>query len=203
MRGKILFLCVSLGLGAAGAANADSAQEQASAAPDARAFVEHANAGIVELLQKPPSPERARCIGAAMDALIDWAELARRAVDGASLTNAQRDEVRDLLRRWVSRRYLQRLAQVAAYRAVYAEPRPISPRAWRVRVELTALANRREPPTELEYVVARADSGAYHVVDIVTEGASLGHDCHTELAKLFIEGYPAVVKRLREAASRD
>jgi phospholipid transport system substrate-binding protein len=171
----------------------------ADPAPDARAFVERTNAAIGTLLKEPASAARTTRIEAALDSLIDFDEVARGAVSGAGLSEAQRVEVRDLLRRWVGRRYVGKLARAADYLVAYTDPTAVSPQAWRVRVELRSATDPREPTVQIDYLVRWA-TGAFKVTDILTEGSSLTKNCHDAFALILgpsRDGYAALVRQLQ------
>jgi ABC-type transporter MlaC component len=94
------------------------------------------------------------------------------------------------------------VAQTADYAVAYATPEPISPQAWRVRVEIRSARDPREPARDIDYVVRRG-AVQLRVVDILTEGASLTESCKREFAKLLTDqkdGYAALLQHLKDAA---
>jgi phospholipid transport system substrate-binding protein len=179
----------------------------------AQRFLEAQHQKVSALLHQAASPARDAQVSAVLDGMIDYGELARRtfgvpcpsAVPGctnhwASLTDAQKAEVQGLLQKLVSKNYQKNLIKTLDYDISYKGNQDAGGGATRVRTEATSKVNPRDPPVQIDYVIA-GGPGSYKVVDIITEGSSLTKNYYDQFHRMLTtpeQGYPYLVKKLND-----
>lgn len=180
---------------------------------DAQAYVQKQNNVIASLLRQPASATRDTQISATLNAYVDYDELTRRAFGEpcpttkgcdslwAKLTDAQKTEVRDLLKRLVEKNYKKNLIRTLDYDIEYKGAREGKAGESRVRTEAKNKTKPRDPAVQVDYVV-RSASGAYQVVDIVTEGSSLTKNYFDQFVRMWPKGYPYIVQKLQEKIAK-
>jgi ABC-type transporter MlaC component len=164
------------------------------------------------LLKQPASGNRDTLVATALGQMVDYDEMTRRAFGQpcpndlpscknhwADLTDPQKAEVSGLLRRLVEKNYRKNLSKTldydVAYQAVTAENGDNV-----VHTEATSKSKPRDPAVLVNYVVHGAP-GAYHVVDVVTEGSSLTKSYYDQFHRMLTnpeQGYAYVVKKLND-----
>jgi ABC-type transporter MlaC component len=170
-----------------------------------RSFVERGNARLETALALTDAPQRESAVQAIFRDMVDFDEMTQRTFDGAGLTAKQLAEVHGLMRRALERRTVHILAGTSHDVALaYEHERATAPHEYRVQVEVQSKTDHRAPSLRVDYVVLERD-GAYRVVDLVTEGASLTQDYRREVTAMLAPpagGYARVVKALRASATR-
>jgi ABC-type transporter MlaC component len=184
---------LSLSLTLSGSARADT--------PDG--FIKTGQTGLTGIIRQPASGQRDAQVTATLDKLVDYAELARRCFreDWAQLGDAQKTEVTELLHKVVDRSYRKNLVRTVGYTVTYTGARAVGSDTL-VRTEAKSTTNLRDPVVQIDYVVAGAAAGPFHIVDIVTAGSSLTNFYYTTFHKMLAtagQGYPYVVTKLRDA----
>ncbi len=200
-----LFLAACLALG--GVASADTGA-------DAQKFVQQQHNEIDGILRAHGSDDQ---IYAALDRFVDYDELARRSLGQpcppeipactnhwAELNDAQKTELRGLLRKLVQKNYRKQLQKTLDYEIAYEGVRETPLGDNKIRTQAKSKAKPRDPAVQVDYMVKGA-TGSFKIVDIVTEGSSLTKNYYTQLSKKLknpAEGYPAVVKKLNEKINK-
>ena len=188
----------------------------ASADAGAKGFVENTHAKFNALMNQPASAARETQITAQMDAAIDYDVLARRTFGDPcptgvksctnhwkDLSDAQKAESRDLLKKIVQKNYRKNLTKTLNF-TVSFENATDSNGDSRVRTLAKSKTDVREAPVTIDYIVAGA-GGSYHIVDIITETSSLAKNYYTQFHKMLItdgQGYPYVVRKLNEKLAK-
>jgi phospholipid transport system substrate-binding protein len=188
----------------------------ASADENAQSFVEKQHVKLTALLKQPASPARDGQVTHELDTMVDYDELARRAfgqpcpaaVPACSnhwgeLTDAQKAEVTDLLKRLVEKNYRKNLIKTLDYDIIFKGTKDAQGDS-KVRTEAKSKLKPRDPAVQVDYVV-RAGNGQFHVVDIVTEGSSLTKNYYDQFHKMLTnpaQGYPHVVKKLNDKLAK-
>lgn len=188
----------------------------ASADAGAKGFVETTHAKLNGLLNQPASAAREAQITAEMDAAIDYDVLARRTFGDPcptgvktctnhwkDLTDAQKAESKDLLKKIVQKNYRKNLTKTQNFNVTF-ESATESGSDTRVRTLAKSKTEAREAPVTIDYIVA-GTGGGYHIVDIVTESSSLAKNYYTQFHKMLTtdgQGYPYVVKKLNEKLAK-
>jgi phospholipid transport system substrate-binding protein len=179
----------------------------------AQTFLEAQHQKVNALLRQPASPARDAQVSAVLDGMIDYGELARRtfgvpcpsAVPGCThhwtdLTDAQKAEVQGLLQKLVSKNYQKNLIKTLDYEISYKGNSDAGGGATRVKTEATSKVNPRDPPVQIDYVIA-GGPGTYKVVDIITEGSSLTKNYYDQFHRMLTtpdQGYAYLVKKLTD-----
>lgn len=164
-------------------------------------FIKTGQTGLTGLMKQPASPQRDAQVTATLDKLVDYAELARRCFrqDWAQLSDAQKTEVTELLHKVVDRSYRRNLTRTLGYTVTYTGARAAASDTL-VRTEAKSNSNPRDPVVQIDYVVAGAAAGPFHIVDIVTAGSSLTNFYFTTFHPMLTaagQGYPYIVAKLR------
>jgi len=164
-------------------------------------FIKTGQTGLTGLMKQPASPQREAQVTATLDKLVDYGELARRCFrqDWAQLSVAQQAEVTELLHKVVDRSYRRNLTRTLGYTVTYTGARAAASDTL-VRTEAKSNTNPRDPVVQIDYVVAGAAAGPFHIVDIVTAGSSLTSSYFTAFHPMLTaagQGYPYIVAKLR------
>ena len=178
----------------------------------AQTFLEAQHQKVNALLHQAASPARDAQVGAMLDGMIDYGELARRtfglpcpaAVPSCTnhwgdLTDAQKAEITGLLQKLVSKNYQKNLIKTLDYEIAYKGNQDAAG-ATRVRTEATSKVNPRDPAIQIDYVIV-GKAGAYKVVDIITEGSSLTKNYYDQFHRMLTtpdQGYPYLVKKVSD-----
>jgi ABC-type transporter MlaC component len=193
----------------------------ASAADEGpQGFVEKQHLRLSALLHEAPSATRDQRITHELDGLVDYDELARRTLGQpcprsvrdcvnyfGQLSDARKTEVTSLLKQLVEKNYRKNLEKTLDYDVTYKGAKDLEGDT-KIRTEAKSKSKPRDPAVQVDYVV-RGDAGAYHVVDIVTEGSSLTKNYYDQFDKKFKAhpgdfdaGYAEIVKKLREKIAK-
>jgi ABC-type transporter MlaC component len=193
-----------------------SASGIAAAEETAQSFVEHEHAKLATLLKQPASPARDNQVTHELDTMVDYDELARRAFGQpcpvtipqctnhwAELNDAQKAEVSGLLKRLVEKNYRKNLIKTLDYDVTFKGQKDIAGDS-KIRTEAKSKLKPRDPAVQVDYVVKNVN-GAFHVVDIVTEGSSLTKNYYDQFHKMLTnpqQGYAHVVKKLNDKINK-
>ncbi|HWL88883.1 MAG TPA: ABC transporter substrate-binding protein [Polyangiaceae bacterium] len=194
-----------------------STAASADEATDAQAFVQTQHNKIATLLRQPASGAREAQVNSALETFVDYDEVTRRAfgkpcpatLSGCTdhwsqLTDAQKTEVRGLLKQLVEKNYRKNIAKTLDYDVSYKGAKAGALGDSRIRTEAQNKLKPRDPAVQVDYFV-HAQTGGMKVVDIVTEGSSLTKNYYDQFHKMFTtpnQGYPYVVKKLNEKIAK-
>lgn len=215
IRSLAVSLAVALACSLSGSAHADD-----SGAP-AQSFVEKEHVKLAALLHEPKTSARDEKIAKALDAMVDYDELTRRAFGQpcaktlpscvnyyGQLSPDQQATLRDLLRQLVDKNYKKNLEKTLDYDVTYKGTKDDSDGHTRVRTEAKSKSKPRDPAVQVDYVV-RDTNGKFWVVDIVTEGSSLTKNDYVQFDKKFKAhpndlkgGYDEIVAKLKEKIAK-
>ncbi len=104
-----------------------------------------------------------------------------------------------LLQKLVSKNYQKNLTKTLDYDVVYKGASDEAG-ATRVKTEATSKANPRDPPVQIDYVIA-GTQGSYKVIDVITEGSSLTKNYYDQFHRMLTapdQGYAYLVKKLND-----
>jgi ABC-type transporter MlaC component len=202
-------------LALAASAAAISFTVSAHASP-AESFLQQKHETLEQLLHQPASPGRDAQVNQQLDAFVDYDELARRAFGEpcppsepscedlwAGYNDAQKSEVKDLLRQLVEKSYRKNLLKTLDYEVTYHGERETGGDT-RVLTEAKNKTKPREPAVRVDYVI-RQTSGGLRVVDIITEGSSLTKNYYDQFLKKMHnpdEGYANIVQKLKDKIAK-
>lgn len=182
------------------------AQEPASA----ETYLRARHTAVQQIMRRPARTpaaleQRKTQLTAALAELLDYAELAKRALGAheAQATPAQRTEFAALLRQLVERSYQKNLEGTLEYEVRYVSA-AAGPNGVTVRTIAKSRTNGREPEVSIDYTLHQVN-GAWRVYDVTTDGVSLVRSYrdtfHTSIAARGIDG---MLARMRERlASED
>jgi ABC-type transporter MlaC component len=190
----------------------------ASARDSALAFIRHEHDTMTRLLREPASSARETKIDNVLGQMVDYDEFARRAFGQpcprerprcvnhwAQLTPPQRAEVTPLLQKLVMKTERKNVLKTLDYDVDYKGERATEGGdSTMVRMEARSRVSPRDPPLQIDYVVA-ATGDAWHVVDIVTEGSSRAKNYYDQFDRMLgdpSQGYPYIVKKLKEKGAK-
>jgi ABC-type transporter MlaC component len=196
------------------AALVSSVASNAWADDGAQTFVQQEQQKLTALLRQAPSPGRASQIEHELGVMVDYDELARRAFGepcaasipsctdhwkSGELSDAQKVEVTELLKKLVVKNYQKNLEKTLDYDVTYRGSKDAGSDT-KVRTEAKSKLKPRDPAVQVDYIV-HGDGGRDKVVDIVTEGSSLTKNYYDQFDKKLKDpalGYANIVQKLRE-----
>lgn len=201
LRSTRILLALVLGFGAAsgGGLPASPAAAQGSAPSQAQRFLESRHAEVDRLLRQRPNDARNRRLGTLLDALLDYPELARRALgrhkEGRSA--AELREFGELLEQLVARSYRENLQRTLSFQVDYvgaaAEREGVL-----VKTEARDRRNRRAPPVEIDYSMHKVGD-AWRVFDVHTDGVSLVDNYRGQFNRIISrEGFAGLLAKMRK-----
>jgi phospholipid transport system substrate-binding protein len=170
-------------------------------------FVQTGHAQLEALLKQPTSAQQAAQITATFDQLVDYNDLIQRCFKEhwAQLTPAQQSTVSDLLKEIVRKNYQKNLKKTLNYNITYTGTRQSGSEVL-VRTQAQSLVNPRDPVVQIDYLVAGpANTGPYHVVDIVTENSSMVTNYYRDFHRFLTtpgQGYDYLVQKLKDKITR-
>ena len=177
---------------------------RADEAGAARTFVEQENVRLEAALALSNPPQREEALRRVVRELVDFDAMTDRAFEGLSLSPAQSVEVHDLMRGALEQRTVRTLAESPAMALACLGQKATAPHVVQVRVEARSKSDVRAPSVRVDYVV-RQEAGAFRVVDLRMEGASITEEYRRSLAAMLAPaggGYARVVESLRGSATR-
>ncbi len=155
-------------------------------------------------------------VSAEIDTMVDFDAIVKRAFGApcptglktctdhfADLSDAQKAEVKGLLKKLVEKNYRKNIDKTVDY-DVTVKKATESGGETKVRTSAKSKANTREAPVTVDYIVI-ASGGGYKVVDIVTEGSSLSKNYYDQFHKMLTtsgQGYGQIVKKLNEKLAK-
>jgi len=122
----------------------------------------------------------------------------------SELSEPQKKEVQDLLRKLVEKNYKKNIQKTLDYDITYKGAKE-SGGDTRVRTEAKSKLKPRDPAVQIDYVV-RPAAGGYRIVDIVTEGSSVTKNYYDQFHKMLTtpeQGFPHIVKKLNEKLAKN
>ncbi len=180
---------------------------------DAQAFIQKEHNQITALMKQNQSDA---AINTALDAFVDYDEVTRRSFGEpcppavptcvnhyATLTEAQKAEVRDLMRQLVQKNYRKTLRKTLDYEITYKGAKADDLGDSKVRTQAQS-KSQRDPPVLADYLVHK-QNGSLKLVGIVTEGSSLTKNYYDQFHKMFItpgQGYPHLVQKLKDKIAK-
>jgi phospholipid transport system substrate-binding protein len=189
----------SLGL-TVGALAALEPQAHADAAQD---FIQSRQTQVTALLHQSPGAQRDKQIANILDGMIDYAELAKRslAAHWADLTDTQRKDFTEVLKRLVQRNYEKSIKGILDYRVEYLGEEQESEGAL-VHTRASSTTDQREEPISIDYRIV-SSSGSLKVIDVVTEGASLINNYKNQFHRVIQkDGFEALVKKMKDKLAK-
>ena len=194
-----LALCLAVAGALAVPAGGARAQEPASA----ETYLRARHTAVQQIMRRPARTpaaleQRKTQLTAALAELLDYAELAKRALGAheARATPAQRTEFAALLRQLVERSYQKNLEGTLDYEVRYLGA-TAGANGVIVRTIAKSRTNGREPEVSIDYTLHQVN-GAWRVYDVTTDGVSLvssyRDSFRTSIARRGIDGMLAAMR---------
>jgi phospholipid transport system substrate-binding protein len=201
-------LVLALGLGSASGAGLVAAPTpavaQAAAPGQAQRFLEQRHAEVDRLLRQTPGDARNRRLGDLLDGLLDYPELARRALGRHwdARSEAERREFSDLLEQLVARSYQDNLQRTLSFEVDYVGAESADEGVL-VKTRARDRRNRRAQPVEIDYSMRRVGE-AWRVFDVHTDGVSLVENYRSQFNRIIDrEGFPGLLTKMRNRLAND
>ncbi len=201
-RAARIALVLALGFGTVAhvAPAAPAAAQQPAANPaQAQRFLETRHAEVDRLLRQSPGEARNQRLGTLLDALLDYPELARRALGRHwdARSEAERREFSDLLQQLVARSYRENLERTLSFEVDYVGAEPASGHGVLVKTRARDRRNRRAQPVEIDYSMHRVGE-QWRVYDVHTDGVSLVDNYRSQFNRIIDrEGFQGLLTKMR------
>lgn len=179
-----------------------AAPRAAWAGDSAQDVIQSRQAQVTSLLQKPASAARDKQVATVLDGLMNYDELAKQslAAHWGDLSESQRKEFTDVLRRLVQRNYEKNVKNIAEYRVEFTGEEQ-TPEGTLVHTRASS-AGHSEEPINIDYRLTQA-GGTWKVLDIVTDGSSLVANYRNQFHRVIQkDGYDALVKRMKDKLAK-
>jgi len=181
-----------------------AALEPQALADSAQEFIQSRQSQVTALLHQSPGAQRDKQIAGILDGMIDYEGLAKSslAAHWADLTEPQRKDFTDVLKRLVQRNYEHSIKGILDYRVDFLGEEP-GPEGALVHTRARATTDQREEPITIDYRVASPSSGTFRVIDVVTEGSSLVSNYKSQFHRVIQkDGFEALLKRMKDKLAK-
>lgn len=181
-----------------------SSTAAADSVSGANKFLEKRHAAVMSIVNQEVSGQQAsgareEKLRSAIDELLDFQELSRRALADHwnELEADKRTEFVSLLTQLVQRSYQKNLESIRNYQVKYDSAKPVGDSVL-VHTVARSKKNRRAPAVEIDYTLMPQDGG-YRVYDIATDGVSLVTNYRRQFNKIIRrDGWDALVDRMKK-----
>jgi len=199
-------LTSSLALGVVSVVTPTRADAAAAPASGASTYLKSEHEKVTTLL-KSKDADKDKKVDAELANLIDYDQMAKDALgdqwNAPERTDAQRAEFKDLLRQLIQKNYKKRLNQTLDYDVTYKGEDPGKDGAIVVHTEAQNVNDKREAPTQIDYVLKKDASGKYIVTDLVPEGSSMIHTYNKEFKKVIKDkGWDEMIKKMKDKLAK-
>lgn len=177
----------------------------------AQTFVEKEHGHIKKLVEEnAPSSE----VKQAMDALVDYDDLARRTMGKPCPTQVpqctnyfdqispeKQKELTAAIRALIEKNYLKNMRKSKDYDVTYKSAKETGEGLAKVRTEAKNKVKPRDPSVLIDYVV-KFDNGKYYAIDFITEGSSMVKNYYDQNAKIMQkDGIDALIAKYKKKAA--
>jgi phospholipid transport system substrate-binding protein len=174
-------------------------QGSAFAAPvDAEQFVKDRHDQLIALLEQPKNASREKRVGASIDEVFDYEQLAARSLgdEWKNRTDLERKEFRELLEQLVRKSYRKSIDSTLGYQVEH--------RGSRKSGEDTIIAtvakhktDARKAPIGIDYVLVQVQ-GKWRAVDLIIEGSSLVGNYRSQFTRVIKKkGYQELILMMK------
>jgi phospholipid transport system substrate-binding protein len=165
---------------------------------DAEQFVQGRHGQLVTLLQQPKNSVREKRVGASIDEVFDYEQVAIRSLgdEWKNRSDAERAEFRNLLEQLVRQSYRKSVDQTLGYNVEY---RGTKKSGGDVVVSTVAKhkTDSRKAPVSVDYVLIQVD-GKWRAADVVIEGSSLVGTYRSQFTRIIRkQGFPEVIAKMK------
>ncbi|HEX3594146.1 MAG TPA: ABC transporter substrate-binding protein [Polyangiaceae bacterium] len=170
----------------------------AMADDSAQSFMKDRQTELVTLIHKGTSPDNQKKIEQTFDAILDYDALAQGSLESqwAGLSENDRKEFQDTLKKLVQRAYRKNLDRTASYDVSF-DGESKQGEATLVRTTAKSRTNAREEPISIDYLVHKPGP-AWRIEDIITEGSSLVKNYRQQFTRIIKkDGFPELLRRMK------
>jgi len=174
----------------------------AQAAGSAGDFIQARQNQVTSLLHQGQGAQRDKQVAAVLDGMIGYDDLAKASLSAHwdDLSEAQRKEFTDILKRLVQRSYEKNLKNILEYRVEYLGEEPGSEGVI-VHTRASSPQKPEEEPISIDYRLV--EGAAWRVVDIVTDGSSLVSNYRSQFNRIIKkDGFDSLVKRMKDKLAK-
>ena len=179
----------------------------------AQSFVEKEHSRIKKLVEdNAPSSE----VKQAMDALVDYDDLARRTMGKPcptqvpqctnyfdQITPDKQKELTAAIRALIEKNYLKNMKKSRDYEVTYKSAKEAGEGFTKVRTEAKNKTKPRDPAVLIDYVV-KQENGKYYAIDFITEGSSMVKNYYDQNAKIMTkDGIDALIAKYKKKAAKE
>lgn len=200
---RTTLLALSLALGTAAFVTPLRA-DAATVSPGASTFLKSKHEKVATIL-KSKDADKDKKVDAELDALIDYDQMAKDSLgeEWANRSDEEKKQFEDLLKQLIQKNYKKRLNQTLDYAITYKGEDSKPNGDVIVHTEAQNVNDKREAPTQIDYVMRKDSAGKYTVVDLVPEGSSMIKTYRKEFGKVIKDkGFPEVVKRMKDKLAK-
>jgi phospholipid transport system substrate-binding protein len=199
-------VALSLALGAAAFVTPLRADAAAAPAAGASTYLKAKHEKVNAIL-KSKDADKDKKVEDELNTLIDYDQMAKDALGDAwndpKRTDAERTQFEDLLKQLIQKNYKKRLSQTLDYAINYKGEDAGKDGAVIVHTEAQNVTDKREAPTQIDYVMKKSASGSYIVVDLIPEGSSMIKTYHKEFTKVISkDGWDAMIKKMKDKLAK-
>jgi phospholipid transport system substrate-binding protein len=165
--------------------------------------VRNKQAALFELIKKPSTADNNKKIAAMFDEMLDYQGLAEASLgtEWAGRTDQEKADFSAILKQLVQKAYEKNLKKTVDFNIEYVAEAPADP-ATVVKTRAVHKTDKREAPIEIDFKMGQKN-GAWRVVDIVTEGASLVGSYKSQFTRVVKkDGFAALVKKMKEKLAK-
>jgi len=169
-----------------------------AAAGPAENYVKSRQDELVALLGQSKTTAREQKIGAIMDQVFDYPELAKRSLgdDWPARSDAEKQEFERLLEQLVKQSYRKHLDKTTGW-ALTFNPSSAVEGSVRVPTIATHKTDKRKEPVSIDYILHEI-KGQWRVYDVVIEGSSLVSNYNSQFRKIIRKkGFGELISRMK------
>ena len=176
--------------------------EAAAGGPEA--FVKAKQEELVQVLRQGDGPAVDKQLEAIFNTMLDYDALARLSLDKHwdPLSDKERAEFTDVLRRLVQRAYKKNIKKTLNYEVTYKGEAQAN-KGHLVRTVARNKQKPREEPVSVDYVLHQV-SGNWRIFDVVTEGSSMVQNYRNQFSRIIKKkGFGELLRKMREKSEQD
>jgi len=174
-----------------------------AAAGNAESQIRSKHGELMALLVQPKSPTREDKIGAIMDQVFDFGELAKRSLgdEWNARSDSEKQEFQQVLERLVKQSYRKNLGKTVGWEVAYDSTTKVDG-GVRVPTVATNKTDKRKGPVSVDYVLHEV-KGEWKVYDVVVEGSSLVGNYNSQFRKIIRKhGFGELMMRMKRRAGK-
>jgi phospholipid transport system substrate-binding protein len=176
----------------------------ALAAGTAQEFLQSKQGELSKIIAQPKSAANDRKLQQVFDGMLDYNALASASLGSAwkDLSSKEQEEFSGLLQILVQRSYTKNIRNTLNYKVTYSGEEKAS-KGQLVKTIARHATDKRKEPLHIDYLTHQI-SGAWKVIDIVTEGSSLVKNYRSQFRRIMRkEGFEGLSKKMKAKVAED